>query len=242
MTAEDWFDVVIVGGGVMGCGSAYHLMSREPGLKVAVIERDPSYEFASTPRSAGGVRQQFSVAENVAMSRYGLGFYQAFAEHMAIDGDGPDVGLRQQGYLFLIYERQRETATAANALQRDMGAANELLECDEIVRRFPSLVLDDVALGSFGPEDGWMDPHAILQGFAKKAAALGARHVTGEVEQIAVVDGRADGVVLKDGSRTGAGHVVCAAGAWSAALLATAGVTIPVDPVRRMVFYFVVTS
>ena len=231
-------DVVIVGAGVMGLSSAYHLLVRDPGLRVAVIERDPTYEFASTPRSAGGVRLQFSLPENVAMSRYGLEFYQGFAERMAIDVEGPDVGLKQQGYLFLFTGEHREEATRINAMQRELGARNELLEPDAIAARFPSLNLDGVALGSFGPQDGWMDPHAILQGFRKKATSLGARHVQGEVRSFAVEGDRATAAVLADGQRIEADHIVCAAGAWSAPLLATAGIAVPVEPVRRMVFYF----
>jgi glycine/D-amino acid oxidase-like deaminating enzyme len=108
-------------------------------------------------------------------------------------------------------------------MQRDLGAVNELLEPEDIMRRFPSLDLDGVALGSFGPEDGWMDPHAILQGFRKKATALGAHHITGNARSFEVEGGRARAVVLDDGRRIEADHVVCAAGAWSAPLLATAG-------------------
>ncbi len=238
MTADERFDVVIVGGGVMGCSSAYHLMSREPNLKVAVIERDPTYEFASTPRSAAGVRQQFSLPENVSMSRFGLAFYQAFAEHMAVDGEAPEIGFRQQGYLFLFEEQHRQATTEINAMQCGLGAINELLEPPELSNRFPSLDLDGVALGSFGPEDGWTDPHAILQGFRKKSAALGTRHITGDVQHIVTANGRAESVAFADGRCFAADHVVCSAGAWSAALLETAGVRVPVDPVRRMVFYF----
>jgi len=237
MTAER-FDVVIVGAGVMGLSSAYHLLMRDPGLKVAVIERDPTYEFASTPRSAGGVRQQFSLPENVAMSRYGLEVYKSFGERMAIDGDRPDVGLKQQGYLFLFAEEHRAEATEINAMQRRLGARNELLEPETIAVRFPSLALDGVALGSFGPEDGWMDPHAILQGFRKKATQLGARHIHGDAASFLVDGGRVTAVALSDGNRVESEHVVSAAGAWSAPLLATAGITVPVEPVRRMVFYF----
>jgi glycine/D-amino acid oxidase-like deaminating enzyme len=232
------FDVVIVGAGVMGLSSAYHLLSRDPGLKVAVVERDPTYEFASTPRSAGGVRQQFSLPENVAMSRYGLAFYQHFAEHVAVDGEAPDIGLRQLGYLFLFTEAQEAEARQINAMQRELGAVNEILEPGEIVRRYPPLDLDGVAVGSLGPEDGWMDPHAILQGFRKKATALGARHIAGEAQGFVLGDGRAEAVELADGQVLAADHIVCAAGAWSAPLLATAGITVPVEPVRRMVFYF----
>ena len=64
-------DVVIIGGGLHGCSTAYHLLRREPTLRVAVIEKDPSYEHAASARSNAGVRVLFSQEENIAMSRYG---------------------------------------------------------------------------------------------------------------------------------------------------------------------------
>ena len=87
------FDVAIAGGGVMGLSTAFHLLEREPRMKVAVVERDPTYARASTPRSAGGVRLQFSLPENVAMSAYGLAFYKTFGETMAVEGERPEIGL-----------------------------------------------------------------------------------------------------------------------------------------------------
>ena len=236
--AMSGFDVAIVGGGVMGLSVAWHLLQRDRNLEITVIERDPSYAFASTPRSAGGIRLQFSLPENVAMSAYGLEFYGGFASALAVEGEVPEVALRQQGYLFLLPEESRQTAAAINRMQLDLGARTELLEADEIARRFPSLALDDVAFGSFGPEDGWMDPHAILAGFRKAAVAAGAEYRKGTVVAIETADGCATGLRLDDDSRIAARHIVCAAGAWSRDLLATAGVAVPVAPVRRMVFYF----
>ena len=175
------FDVAVIGGGVMGLSTAFHLLEREPGLKVAVVERDPTYARASTPRSAGGVRLQFSLPENVAMSAYGLAFYKSFGETMAVAGERPEIGLKQWGYLFLLPEGAREAAHAMNAMQAAGGARNELLDPDALARRFPSLNLDGIALGSFGPEDGWTDPHAILMGFRRKVQAMGASLITDEV-------------------------------------------------------------
>jgi len=231
-------DVAIMGGGVMGLSTAWHLLAREPGLAVTVVERDPSYARASTPRSAGGVRLQFSLPENVAMSAYGLAFYKAFGETMAIGGERPEIGHKQWGYLFLLPEAARTAAEAINRVQADGGARNELLERDALATRFPPLNLDDIGLGSFGPEDGWTDPHAILMGFRRKVQAMGARLVDGEVARIETDGDRATALVLADGGRIEAGEIVCAAGAWSRDLLATAGVDVPVAPVRRMVFYF----
>ena len=231
-------DVVIVGGGVMGMSTAYHLLARDPGLAVTVIERDPTYEKASTPRSAGGVRLQFSLPENVAMSAYGLAFYKAFGQTMAVGGERPEIGHKQWGYLFLLPEAARAAAEAINRMQAEGGARNELLAPGAIGARFPSLNLDDIALGSFGPEDGWTDPYAILMGFRRKVQAMGATLVEGEAASIETEGDRATAVVLADGRRVAGREIVCAAGAWSRPLLATAGVDVPVVPVRRMVFYF----
>ena len=129
-------------------------------------------------------------------------------------------------------------ATGINAIQRGAGANNELLEPDELKRRFPSLALDDIGLGSFGPEDGWMDPYTILSGFRRKAVAMGAEYRKAAATGIVVRNDRAAAVTLDDGTELAAGQVVCAAGAWSRELLATAGVDVPIVPVRRMVFYF----
>ena len=232
------FDVAVIGGGVMGLSTAFHLLEREPGLKVAVVERDPTYARASTPRSAGGVRLQFSLPENVAMSAYGLAFYKTFGETMAVAGERPEIGLKQWGYLFLLPEGARQAAGAMNAMQAAGGARNELLDPDALARRFPSLNLDGIALGSFGPEDGWTDPHAILMGFRRKVQAMGASLITDTVLGIGCDASGARSLALAGGETLFADSFVCAAGAWSRDLLASAGVTVPVAPVRRMVFYF----
>jgi FAD-dependent oxidoreductase domain-containing protein 1 len=223
------FDVAVIGGGVMGLSTAFHLLEREPGLKVAVIERDPTYERASTPRSAGGVRLQFSLPENVAMSAYGLAFYKTFGEVMAVDGEKPDIGLKQWGYLFLLPESARGAAEAMNAMQSGKGARNELLERDALARRFPSLALDDIALGSFGPEDGWTDPYAILMGFRRKVQAMGAHLIQDEALGIVCDGAGARAVALAGGEQVFADSFVCAAGAWSRESLERLPLTISPD-------------
>lgn len=232
------YDVVIVGGGVMGCSAAYHLMADGRTVSVAVIERDPTYEFASTPRSAGGIRQQFSLAENIQMSQFGLGFYKRFAGLMAVDGEAPDVSLRQGGYLFLATEAGAETLRESHATQTSLGAPVELMDPDALAARFPSLKLDGLALGSFGREDGWMDPHAILQGFRRKARALGAVFVDDAVVGVERGGRRVAGVRLRSGGYVATGTVINAAGAWSREICAMIGMALPVEPVRRMAHYF----
>ena len=88
-------DIIIIGGGIIGSGIAYHLARDGRAGRITVVERDATYAHASTPRSLGGVRQQFSLPENVLMSCYGLGVYRDFAEVMAVDGAPAPVDFRQ---------------------------------------------------------------------------------------------------------------------------------------------------
>jgi glycine/D-amino acid oxidase-like deaminating enzyme len=90
-------DIIIIGGGITGSAAAYFLARSGAVGSIAVIEPDPTYEFATTPQGAGGVRQQFSVAENIEMSRYSLGFFKDFGDHLADIPDLPDIGFTEEG-------------------------------------------------------------------------------------------------------------------------------------------------
>ena len=231
-------DVLIIGGGIIGSSIAYHLAADGRAGRVAVIERDSSYQQASTPRSLGGVRQQFSLPENILMSQYGLAVYRDFAELMAVDGEPAAVDFRQQGYLFLVTAEGLAVVEANQRVQRDLGAPVELLEVDEIARRFPALALDGIAAAAFGPEDGWLDPHGALQGFRRKARSLGVEYIEDEVVAIDDDGTRVTGLRLAAGGARPAGVVVNAAGAWAGEVAALAGMALPIAPLRRQVFFF----
>ena len=109
-TSAREFDVVVAGGGVMGTSVAYHLALNSPSLRVAVVERDPSGEHASAPRSAGGIRQQFSLRPNIELSLYGVEFLRRAADDLRVPGEQPpDVQFKENGYLFLASEQGVET-------------------------------------------------------------------------------------------------------------------------------------
>ena len=96
-------DVLIIGGGVIGSAIAYFLCSSSDfDGKVVVLEQDPSYQFASTPRSLGGIRLQYSVPENIAIAKFGVEFYASAAERLAVDGEGPVLGFREAGFSFWL--------------------------------------------------------------------------------------------------------------------------------------------
>ncbi len=229
-------EVIVVGGGVMGSSVAYHL--REGGFRgrVLVVERDLTYRQASSALSVGGIRQQFGAEVNVRIARFSVAFYERFAERMAVDGERPEIEFRQRGYLFLAEAAAWPALRARAERQRAWGAEVEVLEASEILKIVPDLSLKGIVGATFGPRDGYVDPYGVMQGFARKARALGARYVEDEVIGVGVAGGRVTGVTLRQGGGVAAGAVVNAAGPWAGELARLAGVELPVRPVRRQVY------
>src|SRR5690349_24998182 len=116
----DSADVVIVGGGIVGSAIAYFLSSDSAFQKrrIVLIERDPSYAKASTARSAGGLRQQFSTPENIAMSQFTLSLIRSLTTTFNPDAD---VGFREQGYLILAAEDSVNLLSQNVAIQQFHG-------------------------------------------------------------------------------------------------------------------------
>ena len=229
-------DVVIIGGAVMGSATAFHLARLDPGLSIAVIEPDRSYERSSTLLSDGNVRIQFNLPENIECSQYGFEVFDRFAEDMALGDTVFDAAPQHQGNLFLADRAGEAAARDGLAHQQRLGADAGWLDAAEIEARWPMLAGPHHVGGTFGPRDGSVDPGAVVQGFARNAAALGVEYVDGRVAEILRSDDRVTGVRLEDGDEVHASTVVCAAGAWSMGLLSPLGVELPVDPVMRTVY------
>lgn len=229
-------DVIMVGGGVMGCAIAYYLLLQDPTMKIAIIEMEPGYEHNSTVLSDGNTRLQFNLKENIQISQYGLERLRTFSEDMAVGDWKPDPGFRQQGNLFLSDAANRANAIAGLALQQAMNCGVEWLEPAEIKARFPLYDETTFAGGTFGRLDGTMDPQAILTGFQRKAVDLGAIYIEAEVTEVLHANGKTQGVRLANGEKLSANYVVNSAGAWGTRLARTAGVELPIDPVMRTVF------
>jgi len=233
---KDCYDVVIVGGGVMGSSSAYHLMSAEKNLRVAVVEKDPAYTYASSTLSMANIRIQFSLKENVQISQYAFDFLDRFEEEMAVDGEKPDISYRREGNLFLVDEAGREMAKAAVALQKSLGCQIEWWSSEQIRKQYDLYNPNGYAGGTFGPEDGYLDAYSVLMGFKKKARFLGAEFINDEVVDILVDAHSVTGVKLASGDMLKAGAVINCAGAWAAEIALTAGVVLPVEPIKRQIF------
>ena len=238
MTAN--FDVVIVGGAVVGSAAAYFLT--QPGvarLRVLVLEPDPAYRDCATTRSVASIRHQFSTPENVRLSLYGTEFLRLAPEFLAVDGEAPAIGFHEGGYLFLATAAGAAVLQANHRTQRVEGADVALLDPTALAARFPWLATDDLAAASLGLSgEGWLDPHGLLQGLRRKAQAQGVEYRNARAKALHCAAGRVTAVELDDGTRLGCGVVINAAGTGATALARTAGIELPVQARKRCVFHF----
>jgi len=229
--------VVVIGGGVMGSALAYWLTRLDPSVRVTVVERDPSYEYASSALSAASIRQQFSTPVNIRISQASIAFLRNAADELGCNDEVPDITLREHGYLYLAAADGAAQLRAAHTVQKACGADVLLLNIAELGKRFGWLNTTDLSLGSLGLSgEGWFDGYALLMAFARKARRQGARYVKEEVSGLDIVGNRVGAVVLSDGSRIDCSHVVNAAGPWARHIAAMAGVDLPVHARRRTVY------
>ena len=235
------YDVVIIGGGVTGCSTAVFL-ARESGFdgKVLVVERDPTYENAPSAKATGGFRQQFSTPENIRIGLFGVHFLKHLDEYLSIDGETPDVGFRENGYLLLATESMLPAMLDSNAVQRGLGADVHFREPDELRTRFPWLATDGVAGGFLSESnEGYIDPYSLLQAYRRKARSLGVEFVHDEALAVQRHGARVTGVTLAEGGAVACGAVVNTAGAYGAAeICASIGVELPVESRKRFTFVF----
>ena len=230
------FDVIMAGGGVMGCATAYYLLQADPGMKVAIVEMDPEYEHNSTVLSDGNIRLQFNLRENILISLYGMERLKTFKEDMAVGDWHPQIDFLQQGNLFLVDEEDKQDAKAGLAQQQRMNCEVFWLEPAEIKARCPLYDETKLAGGSFGRLDGSMDPQAVLTAFKRKSIDLGATYMEAEVAEVLHSAGKVTAVRLTSDTTLTSKYVVNSAGAWGTKLARTLGIELPIEPVRRQVF------
>jgi FAD-dependent oxidoreductase domain-containing protein 1 len=231
-------DVAIIGGGATGAAVAYFIRLQDPAADVCVIERDPAYELASTPRASGGVRRLFSLPENIELSQFSIDFFAGFPAAMAVAGRRAEIGFRRDGYLFIVPPEDRAVLRRNFDTQQRLGCAVTWLEPAELKDAFPSMTVDDLGAAVHSPDDGWLDPYSVLTGFRDKAKSMGATFLADEVTGLTRTGPSVTAAVLKSGRRVEAAQFVVAAGAWAKQVCALAGVTVPIEPLRRFEHYF----
>ncbi|MEC8807262.1 MAG: FAD-dependent oxidoreductase, partial [Pseudomonadota bacterium] len=235
------YDVVIVGGAIMGSATAFFL-ARNPDFdgSVLVIERDPSYEFSSTAHTNSCMRQQFSTELNIRISQFAADFVTNLREHMGGDERIPELAIQNYGYMYLADNEDFAGVLRANqAVQRAAGAETELLTPDEIVARYPFYNLEDIVLGSINlKNEGYWDGGGVFDWMRRSARENGVEYIRGEVVAMDRDADRITGVTLSDGREIACGTVVNASGPRAARTAAMAGIEIPVEPRKRFTWIF----
>lgn len=220
--------VIVIGGGVMGASTAYHLAKR--GVKdVVLLEKEQFFGQGATGRCAGGIRYQFATEVNIRLSLASL----PMLESLETD-TGQTADYRQCGYLFLLTRQSDlEVFRCTTELQHSLGVMTDWLTGDEIRRRLPLMQLDDVLAGTYHDRDGLADPNSVVMAYIGAAQRYGVHAMNNqEVIAIDVRSGRVEGVQTAQ-ETISAPVVVDATGPWAGKTSALAGVDLPITPLRR---------
>ena len=238
---EDGYDVIVIGGGVSGCSTAFFLASNpEFHGRILVVEKDPTYQDAPSARATGGIRQQFSTPENVRVGLFGAHFVKNAGDYLAVDGEAPDL-------------RGAKAVTCCSRPPRPCRSCGRTTRCSgRRVRTSRSLPRPSSSASSAGSTptasraaanglsgEGWVDPYSLLQAFRRKARSLGVDLVHDEALRVARAGSRVTSVTLRQGGEIPAGAVVNAAGASGVKEIAnTVGIDLPIESRKRLTFVF----
>ncbi|MEM7075809.1 MAG: FAD-binding oxidoreductase [Pseudomonadota bacterium] len=237
------YDVVIVGGAIMGSAAAWYL-SHSTGFdgRILVVERDMSFEKTSTAHTTSCIRQQFSLPLNIEISQYAAQFIENLSDYMGEDADVPDLKIDSYGYLYLAADEvQADTLRNNQVIQRKTGTPTELLSPQVIAERYPFMRVDDLCLGSINTQnEGYFDGWALFDAFRKNALGSGVEYIENEVIAFGRdrLTGHITSVRLASDHDVVCGSVVNASGPRAAHVAAMAGVNVPVEPRKRFSWVF----
>ncbi len=240
---HDSYDVIIVGGGIMGASTAWFLTDN-PDFdgRVLVVERDPTYQFASTTHTNSCMRQQFSEELNVRISQFAADFVKNLRTYMGGDDRVPELSIRSFGYMYLA-----DTEDFANVLrdnikvQHAAGAATKLMTADQIKATYPFYNVDDIVLGSINRVDeGYWDGGAVFDWWRRQSRERGVEYIHNEVIAMNrnAAGTRVESVILKSGEVIACGQIVNASGPRAVETSRMIGVDIPVEPRKRYSWVF----
>ena len=241
--ARTAYDVVIIGGAIMGSSTAWFL-TENPDFNgsVLVIERDPTYARAATTLTNSCIRQQFSDALNVKVSQFGAEFTQSLRARMGGDSRVPDLKIRNFGYMYLANTQSFADVLRRNQqVQRAAGAETQLMTPDQITAAYPFYAVGDIVLGSINRKDeGYFDGSTLFEWLRRSARERGVEYVTNEVAALTrnAAGTGLDSITLKTGQVVACGQVVNASGTRGAQVAAMAGIALPVEPRKRYTWIF----
>jgi len=234
------YDLVIIGGAMIGSSIAWWT-ARNPDFqgRILVLDRDLSFEYASTTHTNSCIRQQFGSEINIRISQFGVEFIRQFQDAME-DPEAPAILLQDFGYLYLADTPSFAEVLAANQrLQSSLGAGTRMMTPEQIGQEYPFYALDDIVAGSHNPiDEGYFDGGTMFDWLRRMSRKRGVEYVQATVAGLRQTGDRATHVVLGDGTEIAAGQVVNAAGPRAAQVAKMAGLSLPVEPRRRFTFVF----
>ncbi len=241
--ARNSYDVVIVGGAIIGSSTAWFL-TENPDFdgSVLVVERDPSYAMCSTAHTNSCIRQQFSSPLNIQISQFAAAFIKNFRTRMGGDPRVPELSIQSYGYMYLADNAGFADVLRENCrVQRAMGAGTQLMTPEEIAHAYPFYALDDIVLGSINRiDEGYWDGGTVFDWLRRSARERGVEYIANEV--VAMTRNAAgtmvESLTLKSGETIACGQVVNASGPRAARTAAMAGIAIPVEPRKRFSWIF----
>ncbi|USG60325.1 FAD-binding oxidoreductase [Sneathiella marina] len=237
------YDVVIIGGAMLGSSVAWFLSSNKDfNGSILVVEKDPTYEFASTSHTNSCMRQQFSAEINVRISQFAADFVKNFRDYMGGDDRVPDVPLHSYGYMYLADTNSFADVLRDNQkLQAACGAGTKIMSPEEIKRDYPFYNLDDIIAGSINlVDEGYFDGNTLFDWWKRSARENGVDYIANEVVAMTRSDSgrKVDSITLKSGEIVSCGTIVNASGPRAVLTSRMAGIEIPVEPRKRYTFIF----
>jgi sarcosine oxidase subunit beta len=224
------FDVIIIGGGIMGCSAALQLARR--GTKVALLEKD-MIGAGPTGKSSSIIRQHYSNELTARMALYSLGIFQDFENRV-----GGECGFTRTGFVALAPKSDSHGLQANVELQRGVGIQTELISAEELQKLVPGLVTSDIVLAACEPESGYADPYLTVTSYAQAARIAGVTVL--QETAVTGIDFSGDRVcgVQSTAGALSAPIVINASGAWAAQVASLAGIEVPIDSCRVQVAFF----
>lgn len=233
---QEFEDVVVIGGGVIGSSIAYFLLSSDDfSGSVTVID----IESVIADPQWSSLRQQFSTPENIQMAQFAAEFFGGISGFLGSADNPVNLNFRETGFLFLVGDEDIARMYGVNGLQKQYGVPVGLLDTDDLLRGFPWINTEGLAGGSLGLSgEGAFDGEKLLSAYREKAVTLGARYVSGKVISLDTRNARINSIELTDGQRVSADVFINSAGSGAAAISRLAGIELAISRRKRQVFSF----
>lgn len=235
------YDVVIVGGAMLGSSIAWFLSNNKDFRgKILVVERDPTYEWSATAHTNSSIRQQFSEPINVKISQFGAEFVKNFKTYMGNGPDLPQPTIQNFGYMYLANTQSFADQLKANQkMQSACGAGTKHMTREEIAAAYPFYQLDDIIAGNHNLiDEGYFDGGTLFDWWKRKAKENGVEYCHNQVVGMARVASHIESVTLQTGEVISCGTVVNASGPRAILTARMAGIEIPIEPRKRFTFIF----